>query len=383
MLGFQSYLFSAAFRALLLVLGALAAVALLTQGLAQMDVIIEDRQSALTYLWVTLLASPLVISMTLPLAVFIACVTTLNGLHRDNEIVVAQAAGLTRWQTAAPLLRLATLAALLQLAFNIWVQPTAYREMREVVVGAKADIAAVLIQEGEFTSPSDGLTFFSREVKPGGELRGLLIHDARNAADTSTFVARSGIITTVDGAPAILMREGQGHQVLTGTGLNILDFDEYLFDLTPFMREPDSLRLKSSDRYLPELFSPDLTSFWDNQNQDDFLAEGHARLASPLLCLAMAMLAVVAVVGGPLNRTGYGRRIAVAAVFAVILRLLSLAVQSEAGGDPALNAVQYLLPLSVFLGLVAFFLIGHRRTMPRKVRPSGPLAAIPANGGAR
>jgi lipopolysaccharide export system permease protein len=376
MLRFQSYVFNQALGMLFAVLAGLAAVALLIQGLSQMDVIIEDRQSALIYLWITVLAAPLVIAITAPLAVFVATVVTLNTLHRESEIVVAQSAGMTRWQTAAPLIRVGVVAAVLQLAINLFLQPAAYREMRSVLAGVSTDLAAVLVQEGEFTSPVTGLTFFAREVRPGGELRGLLIHDGRTqGADSTTYVARLGVLTEVEGTPAILMREGQGHQLYGTSGLNILDFEEYLFDLTPFLREADALRLKASDRYLYELFFPDLTSYWDNQNQRPFLAEGHARLATPLLALAMAMIGVIAVVGGPFNRRGYGERLVWATVAALVLRALALAVQDAAGRDPALNPVQYGLPLVVFVVLLTIYLLpGYRRTSTPKLEQGSAFA---------
>jgi methionyl-tRNA formyltransferase len=43
---------------LLAILGGLTGLALLTQGLAQLDTIVDDRRSGLAFLWITLLAVP-------------------------------------------------------------------------------------------------------------------------------------------------------------------------------------------------------------------------------------------------------------------------------------------------------------------------------------
>ena len=48
----QSYLFYEVLRAVLIIVGGLAMLALLAQGLSRTDLILENRQSALTYFWI-------------------------------------------------------------------------------------------------------------------------------------------------------------------------------------------------------------------------------------------------------------------------------------------------------------------------------------------
>ena len=131
MSGFQRYLFRNVLRTLIAIVGGLALIALLTQGLSQIDdTIVQNRQSMLAFLWVSVLATPQIISLLMPIALFIATAAALNVAHRENEVVVAQASGMSNWQVASPVLRLATLAAILHLGLNLWIQPTASRELR-------------------------------------------------------------------------------------------------------------------------------------------------------------------------------------------------------------------------------------------------------------
>ncbi len=81
----------------------------------------------------------------MPIGIFIATAAALNVAHRENEIVVAQASGLSNWQVASPVLRLATLAAILHLGLNLWIQPAASRELRETITEASTDLAASLV----------------------------------------------------------------------------------------------------------------------------------------------------------------------------------------------------------------------------------------------
>ena len=102
MLGFQRYLFRNVLRTLLAIVGGLALIALLTKGLDQIDLIVDNRQSLLVYLYVSVLGAPQIISLLMPIALFVAITGALNIAHRENEIVVAQASGMSNWGVASP-----------------------------------------------------------------------------------------------------------------------------------------------------------------------------------------------------------------------------------------------------------------------------------------
>lgn len=364
----SAYVFRQALGPLLAILGALAAIAILTQGLNQLDIIITNRNAGLAFAWVTVLALPQLISLILPIAVFIAVVIALNRMHRESEVTVLYGAGVSRQHLSGPLIQLATLAALVHLAINVTIQPAAFAERREVLYSLRTDVAASLVAEGSFTFPDDNLTLYARERGGNGELRDLLINDAR-PDPAITYTARAGAIVTLDGAPAIVMRDGQIQRQIEDGSVDVLDFDRYVLQMGEVFEEPELFFLKASDRTLFQLFFPDMTAHYDQRNVDRFLAEAHARLSAPLLNIAMAMIGICGVLLGEFSRQGYGRRIFVAAVWALLLRLLSLASAAAAVEDPDLNIIQYAIPLSAIV--VTGFMLGGKRA--RKKRHSlGP-----------
>jgi len=360
---FSAYVFRQALGPLLAILGALGAIAILTQGLNQLDIIVTNRRAVFAFVWVTILSLPQLLSLILPMAVFIAVVYALNRMQTESEVAVIYGAGVSRQRIARPIIQLAVLAAVAHLAVNVVVQPWAFKERRETFYSLRTDIASSLIQEGAFTYPSDDLTLYARERGGGGELRDLLINDARPHLPI-TYTARAGAIATVNGAPAIVMRDGQVQRQQEDGSVNVLDFDRYVLQLGQSFQEPDVFFLKASDRTLNELFFPDMTTHYDQRNVDQFLAEGHSRLSSPLLSIALAMIALVGVLGGEFKRGGYGRRIGIAAIIALVVRLLSLVLQAAASDDPRLNVVQYVLPIAVIL-ICGSLLGGKRARRPR------------------
>jgi lipopolysaccharide export system permease protein len=369
MLGFQRYLFRNVLRTLLAIVGGLALIALLTKGLDQIDLIVDNRQSLLVYLGVSVLGAPQIISLLMPIALFVAITGALNIAHRENEIVVAQASGMSNWGVASPVMRLAVLAAILHLALNLWVQPAAYRQIRDMLSTASTDIASSLVREGQFMHTSDGLTTFARQVN-GSQMRDLLIADSRNPQQVSTYIAKKGYFAQMEGTPAIVMSDGHVEQLNANGTLDMLKFDQSTFDLAPFVSDQKSVILKESDRYLPELFYPDMTNFYDSANTKRLLAEGHARISAPLLDLAMALIAIYAVLGGDFSRRGYSMRIGLATAAALTLRLLAFGGVSAGSDDPKLNVLQYLLPIAAIVVVSILHFMKPKRG--RRISTDGP-----------
>lgn len=365
----STYVFRQALGPLLAILGALAAIAILTQGLNQLDIIVTNRRAGLAFAYVTLLALPQLLSLIMPMAVFIAVIYAINRMHNDSEVAVLFGAGVSRGRIARPIVQLAVLAALAHLLVNVVIQPWSFKERRETFYELRTDLASSLVQEGSFTFPNENLTLYARERGGGGELRDLLINDARPEHDI-TYTARAGVIVTIEGEPAIVMRDGQIQRQVEDGSVDVLDFDRYVLQLgVSSFDDNDFFYLKASDRTLNELFFPDLTSHYDQRNVDRFLAEAHARLSAPLLNIALAMIALAGVLGGQFSRRGYGRRIMIASVIALLVRLSALATQTVATDEPDLNALQYAVPILVII-FASVAMSG--RAPRRKRRELGP-----------
>jgi lipopolysaccharide export system permease protein len=87
------------------------------------------------------------------------------------------------------------------------------------------------------------------------------------------------------------------------------------------------------------------------------------------------IMAFAAVIGGSFNRLGYATRMAVVAGAALVIRTLGFAVQAAAGGAPALNLLQYLLPLGAGAVAAAILLSARVGGARRAARMDGLLLA--------
>jgi len=352
---------------------ALTAVALLSQSLSALDIIVTQRQSALVFAKITLLAMPQLVNIVLPIALFVAALVALNRLQTEQEIVVCFAGGMSRWRVISPAIRLASVIAFLALVMNLWIQPAASREMRNTLFQVRTDLASTLVREGEFTAPAPGLTVYAQSVDNQGLIHNLFIHQEKNGGEASTYTADEGRLAQREGRPVLVMRHGSNQEFSRAGALNYLTFDEYIFDLTPLTRTNELVHYKPSDRYLHELLFPDLQQDWERRNQLELLAEGHARLSSPLYNIALMALALSGIVGGGFSRMGYGRRIALVSAAAAVSRILGFAVQAACEDNAWLNILQYAIPVAttalalrgVFRQKVSRFIDIRRMSTPR------------------
>ncbi|MEP3654788.1 MAG: LptF/LptG family permease [Litorimonas sp.] len=345
----QRYIFTQAFSPAVLSLSALALLALLTQSLQTLDLIVENRQSAGTFFKITILALPQLVGIIMPLAVFMAAIYALNRMTNDSELVVAKANGVSPWAIGTPVLRLGVYALILHLIINLLLQPLSFRQMRAEILTVKTDIASQMVQAGRFVTPAPDLTVYAREIMQDGELRDVLIHDGRDADEKSTHTAKTGRLQRSENSTSLILYNGSVQTPLDDGGLDVIDFETYQLDLSDVVALDNVLRLKSSDRFLHELLRPDPRDYVTPKSRREMAAEGHARLAAPLWNVGLVLVALSFLLRGQHSKLGNARKIAVCAVTGFLLRLIGFAVASSAEANSALNAVQYALPLLVII----------------------------------
>ena len=366
----ERYLFRQLLGPTLLATAALSVLAVISQSLSALDILVNQRQSPILVAKIILLAMPHLLVINLPVAVLVAALAALNRLHTEQEIVICFAGGMSRWRVISPAIRLALLAAMVSLALSLWVQPLCYRVMRQTLESMRADLAATMIRPGQFTHPAPGVTVYAQSIDDEGVIHNLFINLANARGRDTTVTAREGRLEKRHGAPALILRHGANQEFSAAGVLNFLSFDEYVLDLGPLVSFDRAVHYKLSDRYPHELFFPDLRQAWEKANRAQLLAEGHSRLAAPLYNIAFMAMALAGVIGGSFSRVGYGARIAAVAAAALVVRTLGLAAQIAASAQPSLNALQYAAPLIATL-VAAVVVFGSPARAERRPRAVG------------
>lgn len=357
----------------------LTAIIWLTQSLEMLDLVLNRGQSAFTFLQLTFFVLPSLLTLILPVALFAGALYGLNRLKSDSELVVMWASGINRWTIAWPVLAIGIAMTLVGFFLNVHLMPAGYRAMKDRVYEIRDDLAASFLREGAFVTPAKGLTVYISEAPPGGDLLGIMVHDNRDTAAPVTYMAERGLLVRTDEGPRLVMQNGMIQRMENRDGnLQTIRFKKHAFDLSQYAGERSGAASRDlSERYLSELFYPDLSRKWDRKNRGRLRAEGHSRLATPFYNLTFAAIALVAVLCGAYHRRGNSRRLLLAVGCVIALRALGFAAQSLAANIPALNVAQYFVPLGGFM--ICLYLLTPWADL-RRFERNGNAAAGPGEG---
>jgi lipopolysaccharide export system permease protein len=341
-----NYIFRISAGAFLLVLISLTAVIWITQALREIDLITAQGQSALVFIGITSMTIPALIMIIAPIALVIAVCHVLIKLSTDSELIVMNSAGIQPWHLFRPLLILATLVSVLVGTISAYVSPECLRILRRWATEVRADLIANIVQPGNFVNIEPGLTFHIRARQPNGELLGVLLDDRRDPKERVTLVAERGQFLKNDHGPFLLMQDGsiQRHDAKERDP-NIVRFDRNAFDLSQFSGRL-VVRYSVRERYIWQLFSPDLSDQSFTARPEQYRSELHDRIASMLYPFAFSLIAF-AFLGAP--RTT--RQSRVWSLFAVIgtvstIRLVGFVSTVIGLQVPAFLALQYIVVLA-------------------------------------
>lgn len=363
---FGRYVFRQATGALLLILGSLSGVVWIALALKQLKLVTSEGQDSWTLFKMTTLALPNLLVMIAPVALLIATIHILNRLNSDSELIVLTASGASPWRIARPLLMLALIVSIAVAAVNHVVMPWSSKLLREYVIKVRTDLMAQVLQPGRFSTPADNLTIHMRERMPNGELRGMIMHDARKPNSTTTYLAERGRVLKRGDQSLLVMRDGH---IITRDGKDepprIIELDTYTFDLEDFHTPGQVTETKARELYLGELLAEraklKLYDKFQRRLDGMFRAELHERFSSPFYPFVFVLLAVAFV--GQAQSTRQNRMEATIAAFAVAigLRLAGMAANNTVTITESAVPILYVLPL---LGILLGAYLVQRRSRP-------------------
>ena len=314
----------------------------LAQSLRFFGYIVNRGLPATTFFAFVGLLLPSFLGIVLPIATFCAVLFVYNKLTLDSEVVVLRAAGLSHAQLARPAILLALATTLVVYAISLYFQPVSYRAFKDLQFHIRNDYSTVLLQEGVFNDLGDGITVYVRERGSDGELRGILVHDSRNADRPITMMAERGALVRAETGPRVVMANGNRQEVDRERGqLSLLYFDRYTVEVATFTDTPEFRWREPKERFLAELLSPGTTGI-DLRNRGELIAEGHQRLVAPLYTLTFVLVGLAALLSGEFNRRGQIFRILAAVFCTAILEGLGLALHDLAGRSPQAIPLMYL-----------------------------------------
>lgn len=324
----------------------------LTQSLRLIELVVGAGAPLRLFVWLLLLTVPTFLGIVLPIALVGAALFTYHRLSVDSELAVMRSAGVGPWGLARPALLMAGVVSLMVFTLNVFITPAAHRELVRLEYAIREDHSQLLLREGVFNEVGRKLSLYVRERGPAGELRSVVIHDARVAAKPVTVIGERAMMVYGPAGARFMVFNGTRQEMDRATGvLSQLYFERYDVDLSFGGEDAGERYPDARERSMLELLDPDATAQQnDPRSRRQLVAEFHHRLASPLLAPAFILIALACVLSGEFNRRGQSGRIIVAAGLVVALQAASLGGTSLATKSSHFVPLMYLLPLLVMPG---------------------------------
>lgn len=296
------------------------------------DRLIANGESARVFVELTLLSLPAMIAIVLPVAAFVATMLVTNRLSAENELLVAQSAGMSPARMARPVLVFGLLTCLFMLALGHVLVPLSQGRLAERQAEIAQNISARFLTEGEFIHPAKGITFYIREITREGELLDIFLSDQRDENVENVYSAQRAFLVRSQDGPRLVMFQGLTQSLRRDTErLTITAFSDFTYNLSAlvgggfpparnYIHLPSSELLRAAPAVLAET----------GKTPQDFRLEFHLRNARAMISVAAVLIGFSTLLIGGFSRFGLWRQIFAAVVLLAALKILDNGVVSLA-----------------------------------------------------
>lgn len=331
----------------------LVGIVWLSQALRLIELLVNKGAPLSDFLTLTVLAIPVWLMVILPIGGLIATVLVLNKLQQDREITAMQAVGLSNYSIAIAPLMFGALISIFLFINSAFIVPLTFSGYKNIINTIRTSAPIIILQEGVFTDLTKGLTIFIDERQGQNNFSNIFVHDTRAEGKVIEVIAESGRIDLSVSPPRLEFSNGtRSEYVFGGTQTALLQFQEYSIALT---REYQDLVNRPSDyNELPISVLLEGKGASEHYSRE-MLAEGHYRLASPILGFTLVIIGIASILSSRYSRSGSWKQIVLAATMATIIQIIIISSRGAAVSTPSMFPLMYIasiLPAIIGLALM-------------------------------
>jgi lipopolysaccharide export system permease protein len=292
-------------------------VILVSNALGRVLAEIADGSVPQQALWPVLLSQSIyMLSLLLPIALFLGIIFTFGRMYKDHEIVVMHACGIGYRDFYRPVLLVLIPFMIVCIYTSLWLNAQVLSAAR-MTIDRESDLHEFLqIKPGQFNQSNDGdLVFFMESLSEDKlELRDIIISQAGHS-DMTIETAKTGRQTIDEQSGDLFLVIGPGERYEGQAGDNRIRQMSFAEHGILIEKQKKAVRLRnSSDQMAP-------TELW---RSDKFKRriEFHWRIAIPAVMLVLALLAVPLAYISP-RQGRYGKVGVAIVVFITYLNLMA------------------------------------------------------------
>jgi len=329
----------------------------INRAVALFDQLIADGQSFNIFLEFSALSLPSVIQIALPLASFAAAIYVTNRMTTESELTVVQAAGYSPFRLARPVLYFGLIVALLMSILMHFLVPMSLTKLSERQADITQNVTARLLTAGQFLEPTNGVTFYVREITPTGALSDIFLSDTRSANRQVTYTASQAFLVRGQGTTQLVMIDGM-IQTYSAADQRLFTttFDDFAFNIGALTGGESSGGRRDRELSTPELLNPTPALVAETgRSAARLISRGHDRFSQSLLGAVAALVGFSALMVGGFSRFGVWKQIVFAILLIILVKAFETVGLNIARSSPELWFATYLQNIIGFM--IVWFLL--------------------------
>ncbi len=179
-----------------------------------LDNVLSKGLPASTVLEIFLLNIAWMLSLSIPMAVLVACLMAFGRLSGDQEITAMKAAGVSPLSIMRPVLLVGVLISELLILFNNWILPEANHRSVELMSAVSRKKPHAFIDAGKLTTQFPGVQLWVERIDPStGTLYGIQIFETEGKGPPRIVMADSATMDYADNGATLMLRlkSGENH----------------------------------------------------------------------------------------------------------------------------------------------------------------------------
>ena len=181
-----------------------------------LDNVLSKGLPASTVLEIFVLNLAWMLSLSIPMAVLVACLMAFGRLSGDHEITAVKAAGVSPLSLMRPVMVVASLVTVLMILFNNWILPEANHRSVELMNAVSRKKPHVFIDAGRLITQFPDVQLWVNRIDPvSGVLYGIQVYELEKKGAPRVVYADSATLDYVDNGATLMfrMRSGETHIV--------------------------------------------------------------------------------------------------------------------------------------------------------------------------
>ena len=344
---YSNYLFKKTLIGFAAITGILISLIWFSRAITFVKYVTENGVELSQFFYLFILILPWLLLFIIPFSLFGTILFIYNKFIVSNEITILKNSGLTKFEISRPALYLATLATVFCFLLSFFIMPYANKQLRLSRTNFQDNYASLAFNPQTFETLKE-LTIYAHDRDKNNQLFGILLHDERSLEYSVTITAETGRIVIENKSVLLHMEEGTLQKSDYKTRkTEILNFDNYVFNLSENQKGATARRWKPKEQYLHELLDhPDAPE----KEKGKYRSELNQRFTQPLLPIVFALIGLSCILRGSFSRRGNLKNIILA--MALATTFLSITLASYGLIESSISYIPIL-----YINIIAFIMI--------------------------